>query len=139
MINKSKLLSVILTLLLCLSLAITTSATSTFEIAGIYGKIHGSSSESTSETYMVNTTTTISRNPDTAYLLVEADFCNGSQTIHATDERSSRGVLSFSVGFPIFFDIQEIPEYAYFAHNVRGGSQSESGFVCYTSVDVTLN
>lgn len=66
--SKHRIVAVILVLSLCLSLAIAASAVSTFAIAGIYGKLHGSNTIQNGDLIELTATTRVSVNPDTAYL-----------------------------------------------------------------------
>lgn len=133
--SKRKILRTVTALVLCLSLAVGAYAVS----AGIYTYISGSSKQSTQNPSLLSTTTRIGVNPDNAYLRTDVEFSNGTSMTSSAQKYSSRGVVSFTYNFPIYQSIDKIPIYAFVAHNVLGGTQSETGYVYRTTASINLS
>lgn len=131
---KHSFVSIAAVLLLCVSLAVCVSAatiTHASTNAGIYLSLTGTISPS-SGTSLLPTTTTVSVNPDQAYLKVDLELKNGVDHISNSTASSSTGVTTFSHTMPIYYYAEEAHPYVYVAHNVQGGSQSDFGYVCRT-------
>ena len=127
--KMKRILGVVLATAMCLSLSIVSFAESK-SVAG-YGTLNGSISTSNVGGYYVNTSTSISSNPDNAYMKVKIELQDyyGS-TLYTDNESSSRGKTSFSYPFEVvhFDDVAKV----YGAHNIQGGS-TYSAQVVYTA------
>lgn len=128
---KTRILTSALALGLCASMAISASA-AFGEDAGIYGIVSGRSSQDTNNPNLLNTTTTVSQNPDRAYLRTTVDFQKGLDTLTTLSSRNTvRGATRYDHGFPIYFTIEGKPTKARVAHQVLGGRQSVAGHTYY--------
>lgn len=134
---KTRILTSALALGLCASMAISASAAFGAP-AGIYGTISGRSSQDSNDLNLFNTTTSVSRNPDRAYLTTTADFRNGISEITKLSSQSAVGVTQYTHSFPIYFTIEGKPNKAYVAHCVQGGTQAETGYAFYTTSNIYL-
>lgn len=130
---KTRVLTSALALGLCASMAISASA-AFGEDAGIYGIVSGRSSQDSNDLNLFNTTTRVSQNPDRAYLMTTVEFKNESSSLTELSSRSVTGVTQYNHSFPIHFTVAGRPTYAITAHEVRGGSQAERGYVYYDHV-----
>lgn len=128
---KTRILTSALALGLCASMAISASAAFGAS-AGIYGTISGRSSQDSNDLNLFNTTTSVSRNPDDAYLKTTVDFQNELHTLTTLSSRNTvRGATRYDHGFPIYFTIEGKPTKARVAHQVLGGRQSVAGYTYY--------
>ena len=87
-------------LAMVLSLAVGVSAT-TSKPAGIYGLVHGTSSQSDSNVNLVATTNWVDKNPDSAYFKISGEYTNGITSISTSSSTSARGLRSYSVSLPV--------------------------------------
>lgn len=133
--NRYKVSVVMLALVLCMVVPMTVFASSASSPVDTYLALSGSSSQSGTK---VATTTTVTRNPDNAYLRTEIEFKNGVTSIGADAQQSARGVKTLSADFHIYFALGVEPNKAYCAHNVQGGTQSPVGYAVYTSVGISI-
>ena len=128
---KTRILTSALALGLCASMAISASA-AFGEDAGIYGIVSGRSSQDSNDLNLFNTTTTVSQNPDRAYLRTSVDFQNELKTLTTLNSMNTvRGATRYDHGFPIQFTIEGRPTQARVAHQVLGGTQSVAGYTYY--------
>ena len=125
-------------LAMVLSLTIGVSATSSSKSTLYYGTLSGWCAQSTSNINLVNTTTSVTRNVDHAYLAVTADFSNGDKITTSDFRKSSTGALSYNPSFPIYITIDSTPVYVFVAHEVRGGTDGHDGFVCHTQAPISI-
>lgn len=130
MMKLRRIMSLVLAMTLCISLAVSAYAA----MAGIYIYVAGTGSKSGNA---LVTSTRVKVNPDNAYLKTEVQFSDGLNYTSSDRKISSRGVTSFSYNFPIFQAVDWTPIKAYCAHGVQGGTQSEAGYVQYNLYDLT--
>ena len=76
-------------LAMVLSLTVGVSAT-TSKPAGIYGLVHGTSSQSDSNVNLVATTNWVDKNPDSAYFKISGEYTNGITSISTSSSTSAR-------------------------------------------------
>lgn len=125
-----RLIALMLIIVLCMSIAITASAAVSSKEAGIYGTLSCTSQKRGTDIYGKTTVTT---NPDNAYLLVKytINLSGGTQT--KTNGTSQRGVTSFEyIRSYLNYTTDGVPTYVQFCGEVRGGSQSPSAYVTTT-------
>ena len=122
-------------LAMVLSLAVGVSASS--KPAGIYIRIYGTSSQSSSNNNLVSTTSRVEKNPDSAYFYVAGEYVNGVISISKSSSTGGYGQRSYSVSLPIYFSIEATPTYYYVAHCIQGGTSGDDGY--YTQTEGTLN
>ena len=97
--------------------------------AGVYGSLHGVADWTT---LTVDTSTTISQNPDNAYIINGIQFSDGLNNGWANTARSERGVTSFCFDFDILYSLEcSNPTIAFCSHCVIG----TSSYDCYTRVE----
>lgn len=131
---KTRILTSALALGLCASMAISASAAFGAS-AGIYGTISGRSSQDSNDLNLFNTTTSVSQNPDLAYLRTSVDFQNELKTLTKLNSMNTvRGATRYDHGFPIQFTIEGRPTQARVAHQVLGGTQAPKGYTYYDNV-----
>ena len=118
-------------LAMVLSLAVGVSAP-TSKPAGIYGLVHGTSSQSDSNVNLVATTNWVDKNPDSAYFKISGEYTNGITSISTSSSTSARGLRSYSVSLPVHFTIEATPTYYYVSHCIQGGTQAKTGYATYT-------
>ena len=134
--TKRSILSLVLVLILCVSLAVSASAATVTRRAGIYGTLTGTANPIVRST-LIPTTTTITTNPDTAYIEVNGEVTNGESTLDAYCYTSNRGVTSFSTSVPVYVYGQYAELIVYINHCVQGGSESPVGYVAYNQVTLS--
>jgi hypothetical protein len=125
----------IVALLLCGSLAFNASAASKSAHAGIYGILKGTATPVTRST-LLPTTTTITQNPDNAYLVVLAEVTNGVRVLDNLEYHSARGVTSFNVSIPVYAYNDYDTIYVHMGHGVQGGTQAPGGYSCHYSMQL---
>lgn len=135
-INR-RILSAILAVILCFSLAVGVSAASSSGYAGIYGTISGNSAQSTSSYHQLDTRTSVSQNPDSAILKTTVEFTDGVNYLSGDAVSSARGAVMLSYNFGIFMNIEGTPRMAYTAHRVEEGYNSPVGYACYNSTPIS--
>ena len=97
--------------------------------AGVYGSLHGVADW---DTLTVDTSTTITQNPDNAYIINGIQFSAGLNNGWANTARSGRGVTSFCFDFDILYSLEcSNPTIAFCSHCVIG----TSSYDCYTRVE----
>ena len=131
--NSRKVLCLVMAVLFCMTMAITVSASSNSRGAGIYGTISGSIRQNGGN---LITSTTITKNPDSAYLAVRIQLSDGTVYTAATYSESSRDVTSYPYTWPMRYAYDQLPVCAFCTHGVQGGNQSGSAYAVYTSVSL---
>ena len=119
------------------SLAVGVSAT-TSKPAGIYGLVHGTSSQSDSNVNLVATTNWVDKNPDSAFFQISGEYTNGIISISNSSDTGARGLRSFSTSLPVYYTIEATPTYYYVSHSIQGGTQSKTGYATYTEGKLRL-
>ena len=122
-------------LAMVLSLAVGVSATSSSASAGIYGTLWARCSQSSSKNFL-ETYTSITRNPDKARFTITTVFSNSLGNYDPETKTSSRGATSFNPTFTIYINIETGPSYAYVSHDLNSGTQSPTGYACYTETKI---
>ena len=125
-------------LAMVLSLTIGVSAASNSAAAGIYTRIYGTSSQSSSNINLVSTTSRVEKNPDSAYFYVAGEYVNGVISISTSSSTGGNGQRSYSVSLPIYFNIEAIPTYYYVGHCIQGGTSGERGYYTQTEGKLSL-
>ena len=125
-------------LAMVLSLAVGVSAASSSKSAGIYGLVHGTSSQSDSNIYLVATTNWVDKNPDSAFFQISGKYTNGIISISNSSDTGARGLRSFSTSLPVQFTIEATPTYYYVSHCIQGGTQAKTGYATYTEGTLRL-
>lgn len=136
-----KVICLILVVAICMTMVISASAKVGLNAvsAGIYGTLSCSSKQNDAAIYGKTTVTT---NPDSAYLLVKYTFNLTTDYQYDVTGTSTRGVTSFEYtrDFSVY-PSDALPIYVYFCGEVRGGSQSPTAYVTTTlgySIDTSL-
>lgn len=128
--NVRRIISMMLVIALCMSIAVTAMAASTIKAAGIYGTLTCTSQKSGTDIYGKTTVTT---NPDNAFLMVKYTFNLSGGTQIDSNGTSKRGVTSFEyIRSYLNYTTDGVPTYVYFSGEVRGGSQSPTAYVTTT-------
>ena len=122
-------------LAMVLSLAVGVSATSTSISAGIYGTLWGWCGQSSSKNFL-NTSSSVQQNTDSARFVTTVRFSNSTGLYDPISEISSRGATSFKPAFTIYINIETGPSYAYVSHDINSGTQSPTGYACYTETKI---
>lgn len=120
-------LSVGLLALLALSISLSLPAAAAFTPgtpAGIYGTLSGTCTQNSVIPEVLNTTTTITQNPDHAMLRVDLKLVYYTTPEDPIYFSSARNVTSFSHAYPMGVTLDEYPELVYCTHNVLGGWES---------------
>ena len=123
-------------LAMVLSLAVGVSATS--KPAGIYVLVHGTSSQSSSNINLVDTTSWVDKNPDSAYFKISGEYTNGIISISTSSSTSARVLRTYSASLPVQFTIEATPTYYYVSHCIQGGTQAKTGYATYTEGTLRL-
>ena len=123
-------------LAMVLSLAVGVSATS--KPAGIYVLVHGTSSQSSSNINLVDTTSWVDKNPDSAFFQISGEYTNGIISISTSSSTSARGLRTYSASLPVQFTIEATPTYYYVSHCIQGGTQAKTGYATYTEGTLRL-
>lgn len=130
---KRSLFSALLVIVLCMSLTVTAFAASNAAFAGIYGTISGTSNQSGSA---MAVSTSITTNPDKAYLQVTTTYTDGGNYSSSITRKSGTDVTSFSTSYAIAVDVVYTPTKANTTHLVMGGV---NGAAYVTTTSVNLN
>ena len=136
-ITKRNYFITVLVLILCFTATMAVYASEDFidyassDPAGISGTIRGISQDGPDDT--VYTSTTVTFNPDDAYLRNSMQLNTQEKTAVA---RSEDGVRSFSYSFVFFYELDNEPTLAYCAHEVVGPDNS---YGTYTATSLTLD
>lgn len=124
-----RILLFIMVLSICMSMVLTVSAAT--KSAGIYGVLTSRSYQSGTNIYGE---TTVTENPDNAYLLVKFTINNNSGATNNYNGTSSKGVTLYTyTKYYTTYSPETIPIYVYYCGEVRGGSQSPSAYVTSTA------
>jgi len=104
-------------------------------VYGIYGMIYRSSIQSDNYIY---SQTSVSQNPDRAYLLTYCDFSDGFHVFPTVSSQSERRATSYSVYLPIpAVEGEYYPDYYWCVHEVRGGTESPTAYAERTEGDLS--
>ena len=125
-------------LAMVLSLAVGVSANSSSSMNPNYGTISGTSSQNSSSPATLYTSSSMSKNPDSARFVIKVEYNDGENYLTALSQNSSRGITSFTYTFPIYFTFDAIPNMAYVSHCVQDGTKYASK-ATYTSAPLTIN
>ena len=125
-------------LAMVLSLAIGVSATTSSVMDGHYGTISGTSYQNSTSPATLYTSSSMSKNPDSARFVIKVEYNDGENYLTALSQNSSRGITSFTYTFPIYFTFDAIPNMAYVSHCVQDGTKYASK-ATYTSAPLTIN
>lgn len=121
-------LQIIIALLFSIILPFSVSAATSRTQAGIYGFLRGTSTQSGS---ILSVTGTVSYNPDNAYITTNAVIYSNVGSTDAGFHYSSRGVCTYTYGYPLYISLDSTPISANCSVGIQGGTQSD-GFVTYT-------
>lgn len=135
-----RMLSLVMALAICLSFALSVSASSDSRTAGIYGFIHGYCAQDELEPHILNTTTRVTRNPDGAYLKTQAEYYEKETPLPSDAAISQAGDKILTQDLTIFVTIEGIPDTAYVNHHVcdvndEGVEEIKYSAFTYTSVE----
>ena len=125
-------------LAMVLSLAIGVSATSSSSMNPNYGTISGTSSQNSSSPATLYTSSSMSKNPDSARFVISVDYNDGANYLTSLSQSSAHGITTFTYTFPIYFTFDAIPNMAYVSHCVQDGTKYASK-ATYTSAPLTIN
>lgn len=124
-----KILGIMLTVVMCMSFTIVSFAAS--KVVDGYGTLSGTVAATMNTQCLINTVTSVTANPDNAYMKVQIEIQDyDGYTLWTDDESSERGRTSFLHDFEVvhFDDVKKI----YSAHNIQGG-RTYAAQVVYTS------
>ena len=99
-------------LAMVLSLAIGVSATSSSSMNPNYGTISGTSSQNSSSPATLYTSSSMSKNPDSARFVISVDYNDGANYLTSLSQSSAHGITTFTYTFPIYFTFDAIPNMA---------------------------
>ena len=125
-------------LAMVLSLAVGVSATSSSVTSPYYGTVSGTSSQNSSSPATLYTSSSMSKNPDSARFVISVDYNDGISNLTSLSQASAHGITSFTYTFPIYFTFDAIPNMAYVSHCVQDGTKYASK-ATYTSAPLTIN
>ena len=125
-------------LAMVLSLTVGVSATTSSVMDGHYGTISGTSYQNSTSPATLYTSSSMSKNPDSARFVIKVEYNDGENYLTALSQNSSRGITSFTYTFPIYFTFDAIPNMAYVSHCVQDGTKYASK-ATYTSAPLTIN
>ena len=125
-------------LAMVLSLAVGVSATSSSVTSPYYGTVSGTSSQNSSSPATLYTSSSMSKNPDSARFVISVDYNDGISNLTSLSQASAHGITSFTYTFPIYFTFDAIPNMAYVSHSVQNGT-SYNGVYCYTSARLYIS
>lgn len=131
--NGKKIFGFILTTIMCLSFSMVVFAASK-NVEG-YGTLYGRISTSNSGGYYVNTVTTVTSNPDNAFMKVKIELQDyDGSTLHKDESSSSHGETEFSQAFEVihFDDVHRV----YGSHNIQGGNRYQAQVVYTTTTNI---
>lgn len=100
-----------------------------------YGTLYGSVSTTSVGGSKVVTVTSVTSNPDNAFLKTKIELQDsGGYTLTTDDDEQDRGKTSFSHNFtvPHFDDVAKV----YAAHNVQGGKTYRAQVVYTSTTDI---
>ena len=90
-------------LAMVLSLAVGVSATSSSVTSPYYGTVSGTSSQNSSSPATLYTSSSMSKNPDSARFVISVDYNDGISNLTSLSQASAHGITSFTYTFPIYF------------------------------------
>ena len=125
-------------LAMVLSLSVGVSANSTSVTSPYYGTVSGTSSQNSSSPATLYTSSSMSKNPDSARFVISVDYNDGISNLTSLSQASAHGITSFTYTFPIYFTFDAIPNMAYVSHSVQNGT-SYNGVYCYTSARLYIS
>ena len=125
-------------LAMVLSLAVGVSATSSSVTSPYYGTVSGTSSQNSSSPATLYTSSSMSKNPDSARFVISVDYNDGISNLTSLSQASAHGITSFTYTFPIYYTFDAIPNMAYVSHSVQNGT-SYNGVYCYTSARLYIS
>ncbi len=125
-------------LAMVLSLAVGVSATSSSRRNPNYGTISGTSSQNSSSPATLYTSSSMSKNPDSARFVISVDYNDGTSYLTSLSQSSAHGITTFTYTFPIYFTFDAIPNMAYVSHSVQNGTTYDGGY-CYTSARLYIS
>ena len=125
-------------LAMVLSLAVGVSATSSSRRNPNYGTISGTSSQNSSSPATLYTSSSMSKNPDSARFVISVDYNDGISNLSSLSQASAHGITSFTYTFPIYFTFDAIPNMAYVSHSVQNGTTYDGDY-CYTSARLYIS
>ena len=125
-------------LAMVLSLAVGVSATSSSRRNPNYGTISGTSSQNSSSPATLYTSSSMSKNPDSARFVISVDYNDGANYLTSLSQASAHGITTFTYTFPIYFTFDAIPNMAYVSHSVQNGTTYDGGY-CYTSARLYIS
>ena len=123
---------------LAMVLSLTVGVSATSKPAGIYVLVHGTSSQSSSNINLVDTTSWVDKNPDSAFFQISGEYTNGIISISTSSSTSARGLRTYSASLPVQFTIEATPTYYYVSHCIQGGTQAKTGYATYTEGTLRL-
>ena len=121
-----------------LSLAVGVSATSSSVTSPYYGTVSGTSSQNSSSPATLYTSSSMSKNPDSARFVISVDYNDGISNLTSLSQASAHGITTFTYTFPIYFTFDAVPNMAYVSHSVQNGT-SYDGVYCYTSARLYIS
>ncbi len=122
-------LCVCMLFILTVSLSMTASAAQSQKAAGAYGFLRGSCVQNAILPNILNTTTSVSVNPDKAELVVELAILDGINPARNVSVSGGYDITFFSYNHPLYEAIDYWAEYVYCEHNVMNG-KSEAAYYC---------
>lgn len=125
-------------LAMVLSLAVGVSATSSSRRNPNYGTISGTSSQNSSSPATLYTSSSMSKNPDSARFVISVDYNDGTSYLTSLSQASAHGITSFTYTFPIYYTFDAIPNMAYVSHSVQNGTTYDGDY-CYTSARLYIS
>ena len=125
-------------LAMVLSLAVGVSATSSSVTSPYYGTVSGTSSQNSSSPATLYTSSSMSKNPDSARFVISVDYNDGISNLTSLSQASAHGITTFTYTFPIYFTFDAVPNMAYVSHSVQNGT-SYDGVYCYTSARLYIS
>lgn len=125
-------------LAMVLSLAVGVSATSSSRRNPNYGTISGTSSQNSSSPATLYTSSSMSKNPDSARFVISVDYNDGTSYPTSLSQASAHGITSFTYTFPIYYTFDAIPNMAYVSHSVQNGTTYDGDY-CYTSARLYIS
>ena len=134
--KKRKLLGLTTALVMGMSMSIVAFAGSDSKIVDGYGTLYGSVSTTSTGGYKVVTVTSVTSNPDNAYLKTKIELQDSAgSTLKPYDKQQEyRGGTYFPYDFevPHFDDVAKI----FAAHNVQGGRTYKAQVVYTATTDI---
>ena len=105
---------------------------------GHYGTISGTSYQNSTSPATLYTSSSMSKNPDSARFVISVDYNDGISNLTSLSQASAHGITSFTYTFPIYFTFDAIPNMAYVSHSVQNGTTYDGDY-CYTSARLYIS